>query len=444
MHRDRNGLELTATESSVVEALDESVDRLLHFEFGMADPLKAVHDESGDFPLAEVFHAYLGGLSLEAALITKATERFGAFCRDGAEARYTARERGHIRAATLLLAGRLAAAARVLAEISGAYPLDTIALAVGHQVDLMLGDTRLLRDRIGAALQEWDQARPGYPVILGMYAFGLEENGAWESAEILGVKAVELDQANVWAIHAVAHVCEAGRRSEQGVQWLAENRRSWDAENQLRSHLAWHECLYLLDSGDTSRVLAIYDDAMAPEKVGAAAIKLHNGSSMLWRLHLRGVDVGDRFVPLAQQWEQLSAEAWSAFNDLHAVMCYLGADDVEAAKRLIADRSRYSQHALAGSDNVEVTAAIGIPVCQALVDFHCGKYAAATETLLPLRHDLYRCGGSHAQRDVIDQTLIESAMRAHRQDDARSVMADRNGYRVDWRRQSLRLPLLAE
>src|SRR5260370_11939767 len=160
MHRDRNGLELTAPESSVVEALDESVDRLLHFEFGMADPLKAVHDGCGDFPLAEVFEAYLGGLSLEAALVTKAAERFRAFCRDRADARYTARERGHVRAATLLLAGRLAAAARVLAEISDAHPLDTIALAVGHQVALMLGDANRLRDRIGAALQEWDEATP--------------------------------------------------------------------------------------------------------------------------------------------------------------------------------------------------------------------------------------------------------------------------------------------
>src|SRR5260370_17500961 len=114
----------------------------------MAGPLKAVHVGRGGFPLAEVCQAYLGGLSLEAALVTKAAERFRAFCRDRADARYTARERGHVRAATLLLAGRLAAAARVLAEISGAHPLDTIPLAVGHHVVLLLVAPNRLPHRI--------------------------------------------------------------------------------------------------------------------------------------------------------------------------------------------------------------------------------------------------------------------------------------------------------
>ena len=68
---------------------------------------------------------------------------------------------------------------------------------------------------------------------------------------------------------------------------------------------------------------------------------------------------------------------------------------------------------------------IGLPVMEALTAFHHGAYAQAVEHLLPARFDLWKMGGSHAQRDVIDWTLAEAAVRAGQRDIALSLAHER-------------------
>jgi len=46
-------------------------------------------------------------------------------------------------------------------------------------------------------------------------------------------------------------------------------------------------------------------------------------------------------------------------------------------------------------------------------------------TLLPIRFDLWQIGGSYAQRDVVDWTLIEAALRAGQRDVALSLAHER-------------------
>jgi hypothetical protein len=444
MLTDLNGLRLTAPDASMVEAFDQAVDRLLHFDYGMADPLRPVLAGNVFFPLAEIFNAYLGGLSTEAQLAAKAAGHLAAFGRRYEDRALNEREHGHLSAATLLLDGSLASASEVLAQITAAYPLDVLALAVGHQVDLLLGDSRRLHDRVRAALPCWHQSQPRYASVLGMYAFGLEENGQCQRAQELGTRAADLDPANVWAVHAVAHTFEMRSLCSQGIEWLGSRRDCWATKNQLHAHLAWHYCLHLIERGDIGQVLTIYDDVMAAGRTESAAIKLLNGSSLLWRLMLLGVDVKERATALAQEWASLTGGAWCAFNDIHAVMCYLGAEDLLAARALIADRRRYLAHcrARAGNaaraDNASVTAEVGLPVCRALLAFRRGRYADTLRLIYPVRDLIYRCGGSHAQRDVIHQTMIEAAVRCGREEDARMLARERaairDGSPADWRR----------
>ncbi|GAA4629834.1 tetratricopeptide repeat protein [Actinoallomurus vinaceus] len=440
MNREDNGLELTAPSAESVGRLDRALDGLLHFRDDMLDPIRPLLDGEAFFPLAEAFDAYMTGLSTEARPVAAKRRAFAGFRRRAARHRLTERERRHLDAAWRLLTGDLTGTARDLAGISQRFPQDVLALAVGHQVDFLLGDAVTLRDRIGAVLPTWPRDDPRYPSLLGMYAFGLEESGHWDYAEELGTEAADLDAEAVWAIHAVAHVHEVRARFDRGAGWLTARRRAWDTANRLRGHLSWHKGLYLLEAGDIEAVLLLYDRTLRPGVERNAALELVNGSSLLWRLHLEGADVGERFLPQARAWSPLVREAWCAFNDMHAVMCHVGSGDLGAAAALIADREAYVRDTPAGLDNVAVTAELGLPVARAFLAFGRGAHDEVLELLYPLRRDLRRCGGSHAQRDVIHQTLIESAVRAGHLDAARVLIGERLAIRPDspftWRRHA--------
>jgi hypothetical protein len=431
MYLDRGGLELTAPSIFAVESYDRALDRLAHFEPDMMGPLLPVLTEPDTFPLAEIFRVYLDALSMDPDIILPSGKKFSMIRHKLADLSLTARERGHVEAAAQLLAGNLTAASRILADISAEYPLDLLALAIGHQIDYIRGDAVSLRDRVGAALRHWHEEGHNYPAVLGMYAFGLEENGNWEYSEDIGTRAADLDSRNVWAIHAVAHANEMRARFGAGMRWLDARRRSWDTENQIRGHIMWHYGLYLLEAGETARVLALYDGALAPAAAESKAPVLVNGSSMLWRLYLEGVDVSERFAVLAREWRRYACRAWWAFNDIHAVMCYTGSDDIASAAALISDREAYVSEAPPGIDNATVTAQLGLPVCKALVAFHVGRYNEAFSLMQPIREILYRCGGSHAQRDVLHQTLLEAAIRANRWDQASRIASERVAIRPD-------------
>src|SRR5690606_1331604 len=110
----------------------------------------------------------------------------------------TDRERGHLEAIRLLLEGRWAAAGQTLEDVTAHYPHDGLALQAGHAIDFDTGDSRMLRDRIARALPAWSDAHPGYHAVLGMYAFGLEECGAYDEAERYGRESVERESRDTW------------------------------------------------------------------------------------------------------------------------------------------------------------------------------------------------------------------------------------------------------
>jgi hypothetical protein len=134
-----------------------------------------------------------------------------------------------------------------------------------------------------------------------------------------------------------------------------------------------------------------------------------DASALLWRLKLRKVDVGHRWQAIADRWQPLIEDKLYAFNDCHAVMALLGAGRVGEAERAVAI---LSETARKQSDNASMTRDVGLPLARALLAFEQGKYAATIDLLRPLRNIAQRFGGSHAQRDLIDLTLIEAAQRA--------------------------------
>jgi hypothetical protein len=249
-----------------------------------------------------------------------------------------------------------------------------------------------------------------------MYAFGLEETGDYARAEALGRHAVELEARDGWAWHAVAHVMEMQDRRRDGVAWLGSSPETWSDGSFFAVHNWWHLALFHLGLDDIDRVLKLVDERILGSE-SAVVLDMVDASAMLWRLQLRGVDVGARWHSLAGRWSALAEAGNYAFNDLHAMMAFVGAGRADDATRLLAAQERA---ALAvGNDNVQFLRDVGYDATRAIHAFGRGRYGEVVQRLRPLRSHAHRFGGSHAQRDVIDLTLIEAAAR-----DGQQLLAD--------------------
>lgn len=384
------------------------------------DPVASVDAalaEAPDFVMAHALRAYLHLLGTEPPGIPVARDSLAAArAVPGTEA-----ERGHLAAITHLTEGHWFKASRVLEDVSINDPHDLLALQIGHQVDFFTGQSRMLRDRVARVLPSWDEGRPGYHAVLGMHAFGLEEMGEYARAELQGRRSVELQPRDTWGQHAVAHVLEMQGRLGDGITWMNENIENWSRDSFFSVHNWWHLGLYHLERGETDRALALYD---GPINGGHSAVVLDmlDASAMLWRLHLRGIDLGDRWKPIADQWAPLANAGNYAFNDAHAMMAFVGAGRTEAAEAILA-----AQHEAMGrnDDNAAFTRDVGHPVARAIKAFGSADYGKTVDLLRQVRTVAHRFGGSHAQRDLLDLTLIEAALRAKQHALAQALTAER-------------------
>ena len=421
--RDAFGLPHSGATEAGFTPYSQAVRQLQCF---IGDPVASVdHAIAQDpgFVMAHVFKGYLFGLATEREAMAVARACHGAALPLAA----TTREQAHVSALGHLANGRWHDAAGILEGIAIDAPLDGVALQVGHQIDFFTGDARMLRDRIARALPSWQSGMPGYHAILGMQAFGLEEMGEYERAEQLGRTAVGIEPRDGWAQHAVAHVMEMQSRQRDGIAWMRANPEAWTKESFLKVHNWWHLALFHYDLGETDEVLALYDGPIYGAR-STLALNMVDASAILWRLYLGGVDVGDRWATLAANWVPKAGAGNYAFNDAHAMMAFVGAG-LDAPGRTLLEAQR---EAMRGSDdNAAFTRDVGHPLTLAIKAFGEGNYTEAMRLIRPIRAIANRFGGSHAQRDVIDLTLIEAALRAGDGALARALTAERAMARPD-------------
>jgi len=384
------------------------------------DPVASVDKaiaESPDFVMAHALRAWLHLLGTEPEGIAVARASRNAAWNLPA----TDREQGHLNAINHLIEGRWHQAAQVMEDVTIENPRDLLALQVGHQLDFFRGEARMLRDRIARALPAWSPAVPGYHTVLGMHAFGLEESGDYATAEIAGRKAVRLERRDSWAQHAVAHVMEMQGRQQEGIAWMTDNTEGWSRDSFFAVHNWWHVALYHLDLGQIDEALELFDGPINGTK-SKVILEIIDASAMLWRLHLRGIDVGNRWQAVADAWEPHAGAGNYAFNDAHAAMAFVGAGRKQSLARVI----EAQKEAMArDGDNAMFTRKVGHPVVLAIKAFGDGNYAETLWRLRDVRNIASRFGGSHAQRDIIDLTLIEAALRAGQQSIAAALAAER-------------------
>jgi tetratricopeptide (TPR) repeat protein len=402
MLTDRQGNALPGATREAVDSFDQAVEA---FNLYRGDPLGLLERAiatAPTFAMAQIAKAHILGLSTE----PQATAQARAVVAKVREMRLDERESSHVAALDRMLDGNWTAAALALGRHNARYPHDLVALQAGHSMDFFRANARELRDRIARVLPKWSPELPGHSILLGMYAFGLEECGDYARAEDEGRRAVAIQPLDCWAHHAVAHVMEMQGRAEDGIGWMIAREPHWSGDDNLfKVHNWWHRALCHLSLNESEEALALYDGPIR-ETRSAVALDLVDASALLWRMHLLGSDVGDRWRELASTWDQHADGQSYAFNDWHAVMAYLGAGRDREVERLLA-----AYRAGRGSaETAEWARDVGLPLIEGFVSFWRGDYETAAERLFGARHIVNCFGGSHAQRDAIDWTLGEAAL----------------------------------
>ena len=393
---------------AAIERYDAAIDHLLAYRNEFVDAMTSLVDDEPDFVMGLVLAAYMSLTSTDAIDLEGARQ-----LTDQLDSRtLNHREAAHRSVLQVWTSGDWHGAARLLDELLACWPADLLALLVGHQLDFFLGNAANLRDRVGRSLPYIDPVHPHHGFAQGMYGFGLEETGNYPLAEHHGLAAVDRNHDDVWATHAVTHVYEMQGRIDEGIRFLRSRQADWGEGNLFTVHNWWHLALYLLEAGDTAESLAIYDRQIHNDQSAGVPLEMLDASALLWRLHLDRADVGGRFDPLADAWAtRTTAEPWYVFNDLHAVMALAGAGRTDDARAVI---ERLAAYVAAGppTSNVHMTAAVGLPASRAVLAHVEDRHADVVAELMPIRTTLARFGGSHAQRDALQRTLVDSAIRS--------------------------------
>lgn len=338
----------------------------------------------------------------------------------------TNREKLHVKAVKEWAEGNTAQACLTWEDILIENPTDMFALKMAHDSYFYLGYQAQIRDSIARVLPRWKENIPLYGYLQGMYAFGFVETGFYKEAEKHALKGLELNPRDCWSTHAQAHVLEMEGRQDDGISFLSKTLNDWTMGAMLACHNYWHWALYHIEKGEHQAAVDIYDEEVGKRCYSGAMLDLVDASSLLYRLQMEGVDVGNRWKDLYHLWESHTDDHILAFNDVHMLMCTLGAKNQDATLKLMTSLRDYVSDG--SGTNCDVTREVGMTLCESLVQADRGIFGNAVEILKPLRYKILKIGGSNAQRDVFNLFLIYACLNSPREQHhklVRSLLTER-------------------
>jgi tetratricopeptide (TPR) repeat protein len=254
--------------------------------------------------------------------------------------------------------------------------------------------------------------------VQGIYAFGLEENADYRQAEARARAALDHNPRDVWAVHALAHVFEMEGSQQDGVKFLTASAPDWSA-SFFAVHNWWHRGLFHLELGEIDEALALYDSRIRATR-STEWLDVVDAAALLWRLALFGVDVTERAAQLAADIDGLVTSPVYVFNDWHAVMAFGLAGDHPRSELVVA-----ANRHLTAPTNRRAAERAGVNLLEAFSAFADSRPDRAIDLLIDIRPRASAIGGSHAQRDIIDLTLIAAAARAGDDALARALVTER-------------------
>jgi tetratricopeptide (TPR) repeat protein len=438
MLTDPRGLAVTAASAESVMRLEATIAAYCAFRKDTGDRLKETLVSDPQLVMGHILRGYFMLLLVKRELVGRARQAAEAADLAIKALGATPREALHRRALDAWIARDQSRAIEIFEAILIDDPRDILALKLAQYLLFYAGDGRRMRDTVGRAFASWDEALPCYGFALGCHAFGLEECGDYDAAERAGRRAVDLIPEDIWGAHAVAHVFEMQERTKEGLSWIGSLAPQWQATNNFAFHVWWHRCLFLMKLSRYEEALARYDSEVRAESTDEH-LDMTNAVALLWRLEQAGVDIGQRWEELAQRSAARIEDHMTVFGDVHFAMALAA-----AGKLGDFDRWRDSARAYAaGSRETQaaVMAEVGLALGEAARAHRQGDFARALDLLLPVRTAIQHIGGSHAQRDLFAQLVVDSAVKLRRREVARALLNERLSARPDngWALAELRL-----
>ena len=306
------------------------------------------------------------------------------------------RERAHVAALKMLLAGEFTAAAHRWDEIAR-NERDFAAVRFAHDLYLHVGDDLGRLGSSSHALEVW-RGEPGWGFVAGQHAFALEEVGRYDEAEELGRVALRLDPDDLWSRHALAHVYESTDNTLAALALLEGSVERWNGQELLATHIWWHLALRLLASGDSGGALAIFDERQSH---ASTAFQLCDQTSLLWRLELAGCNAGDRWDTLADRWDGVAERHTCGFLDVHAALAFARRPEHPGARRWFRG---LAEREAGTSENDRTFMDVVAPLAHAFRAYARGDTDRFGGMVDGLGRSARWIGGSIAQRDLITLT----------------------------------------
>lgn len=423
MPEDLHGLPITTASAEAADAFNRTLIAYFKYRSDTPKHLSAALEADAGFALAQVLRGYFILLAFNQNQVAAAAEAARAARTSIAEA--TPREQQHLAALETWIAGDLERTIALWEEILAAHPLDVLAFRLAHFNNFWLGRPAAMRASIERIENQWGAGLPGYGTLLSCKSFAWEECGEYAVAESAGRKAVEIDPEDLWGTHALAHVMEMQGRTAEGIAFLGEMERHWEGANNLAHHLWWHRALYHYERREFEAALDLYDRRfrnLASPLTQAQPdlyIDVQNAAAMLFRLERQGVDVGARWVELADKAEARIGDCRSAFTLPHWMLALAACGRYAAGNRMLQAMRSFGD----GSETLApIVRDIALPICEAVLAHCTGNAGRAVDLMRPVLETMRRLGGSHAQQDVLEQLFLDAALKAQRQDDLRRVL----------------------
>ncbi len=326
----------------------------------------------------------------------------------------TPREQRFVAAIAAWVEGDIDTAIRLHEEQAVAFPRDLVSLKLGQYHLFNRGDApgmlRLARSVVPAAAD--------VPYLHGMLAFGWEQCHYLREAEAAARHAMALCHKEPWAHHALAHVMLTEGRLQEGLAFTQEVNGTWTGLNSfMLTHNWWHVALFALDLGQHDDVLRLYDQQVWGVAKDYSQDQI-NAVSLLARLELAGVDVGERWNDVADHLATRVHDHVLPFLDLQYLYGLARAGRPEA-DRLYAQM----RHGAAGpAPDEAVWQTVGVPAGAGLLAHARGDFKSAAQSLAQALPRLREIGGSHAQRDLFAQIYIDALERSGQHAEAQHLV----------------------
>ena len=418
MLKSRNGLTITTNSPAAADLYQEGLDLVLSQNYGPDVKLEAAIEADEGFAMAHVVQAYVLHLQTNVPAARAAAEKaveLSAGC---------SREEQQIaRIVHSFTHGKGTEAIGLVHEHLDEFPTDTLAMRVAQRL-YMLGcfgsGVPDFPNHLMAMMRKVAPANGDDWAFLGQYAFAHHETNQPEKAMDLATRSLEGNPQNAVASHSVTHSYFEQGDAANGGRWLGGWLDGWDRRASYNTHLSWHLALFELAQGRYNQALELYETHIRPGVQARNLANLQDAASLMWRLQIySGEEPGKPWDEVRDMALPAAETPGPAFRDCHAALAFAGAGDAESTQKFV-DRVKAQ-----GEKGDDLSREMVLPIALGAAAFAAGDYDEAADLMGPTYPMLARIGGSHAQREVFEDTLLETYIRAGRYDDAKSMLDER-------------------